>query len=133
MYEGHGDPMLSRAQFALRLLRHGGFAVGTMGFSLWMGAAGYHWTEHLPWLDSVLNASMLLSGMGPLHAPVTTGGKLFATAYALFSGVVFLALTAIILAPVMHRVVHRFHLAAPDDGGKEDAAGRRPVRRPKKR
>ena len=109
--------MLSRGQFALRLGRHLAFGAAVIAVSLWLGAAGYHWTERLGWLDATLNASMILSGMGPLHNPVTVAGKLFATVYALFSGVVFLALTAVMLAPVMHRVVHRFHLA---DGKGDD-------------
>ena len=115
MYERRGQPMLTRAQFAVRLARHGLLASGMVALSLLLGAAGYHWSEGLPWLDSVLNASMLLSGMGPLHNPVTVAGKVFATCYALFSGLVFLAITAVLLAPVIHRVVHHFDLASDDD------------------
>jgi hypothetical protein len=117
LYEQSNEPILTRSQFALRLLRHFALAAGVIALSLFLGSAGYHWSEHLGWLDAVLNAAMILSGMGPLHSPVTVGGKLFATAYALYSGVVFLALTAVMLAPVIHRVVHRFHLGddARDD------------------
>jgi hypothetical protein len=115
VYETRTEPMLTRRQFAGRLARHAAIALAVVAVSLYLGAFGYHETEGLPWLDSVLNASMLLSGMGPLHNPVTTAGKLFATAYALFSGVVFLALTAVMLAPVVHRVVHAFHLDDEND------------------
>jgi hypothetical protein len=115
MYERRGQPILTRAQFAARLLRHGLLASGVIAVSLFLGAAGYRWSEGLPWLDAALNAAMLLSGMGPLHNPVTVAGKLFATGYALFSGLVFVALTGVMLAPVIHRVVHRFHLASDDD------------------
>jgi hypothetical protein len=108
--------MLTRRQFAGRLTRHAAVAFAIIAISLYLGALGYHATEDLPWLDAVLNASMLLSGMGPLHNPATTAGKLFATAYALFSGVVFLALTAVMLAPVVHRVLHAFHLDEEEDG-----------------
>jgi hypothetical protein len=113
--------MLSRGRFAMRIGAHLAVGASIVGVALWLGAAGYHWTERLGWLDSTLNASMLLSGMGPLHNPVTVPGKLFATVYALFSGVVFLALTAILLAPVMHRVVHHFHL--DDDEPQDDGKG----------
>ncbi len=114
VFEGRRDRLLTRMEFAGRLARHGAVSLGIIAVSLYLGALGYHLTEGLSWLDSVLNASMLLSGMGPLHNPLTVPGKLFATFYALFSGVVFLALTAVMLAPVIHRVVHRFHLGDPE-------------------
>ncbi|HTO06425.1 MAG TPA: hypothetical protein VMR86_05145 [Myxococcota bacterium] len=76
---------------------------------------GYHWFESLPWVDSFLNASMLLGGMGPVDMPHTESGKLFAGFYALYSGMLFLVLAAILLAPVFHRVLHRFHLEDIDD------------------
>jgi len=78
--------------------------------SLLIGVAGYHFTEGLPWLDSLLNASMILGGMGPVNELHTSGGKLFASFYALFSGIIFLASVAILLAPVAHRFLHRLHL-----------------------
>jgi hypothetical protein len=77
--------------------------------SLVIGMAGYAYFEGLPWLDAFLNASMLLGGMGPVESPATPLGKLFAGFYALYSGLVFLVLAGIVLAPVMHRVLHRFH------------------------
>jgi len=76
---------------------------------------GYHWFESLPWVDSFLNASMLLGGMGPVDMPQTESGKLFAGFYALYAGMLFLVLAAILLAPVFHRVLHRFHLEDIDD------------------
>ena len=75
--------------------------------------AGYRYYERLPWLDAFLNAAMLLGGMGPVEDPQTAGGKLFAGLYALYAGPVFLVATAIILAPVVHRVLHKFHWEAP--------------------
>src|SRR5581483_722511 len=87
MYERRGQPMLTRAEFAGRMALHFAVASAVIAVALGIGTAGYHWTESLGWLDAVLNASMILSGMGPLHAPVTVAGKLFATLYALFSGV----------------------------------------------
>jgi hypothetical protein len=77
--------------------------------------AGYHDLEGLPWVDAFLNASMLLGGMGPVDMPHTVGGKLFAGLYALYSGMLFLVLAAILLAPVFHRVLHRFHLEDVED------------------
>jgi hypothetical protein len=74
--------------------------------------AGYRYYERLPWLDAFLNAAMLLGGMGPVEDPQTAGGKLFAGLYALYAGPVFLVATAIILAPVVHRVLHKFHWEA---------------------
>ena len=66
----------------------------------------------MPWIDALLNASMILSGMGPVNELRTTGGKIFATCYAIFSGVAFLSIVAIFLAPAIHRFLHRFHLEA---------------------
>jgi hypothetical protein len=77
--------------------------------SLWAGMLGYEYYEHLPWRDAFLNASMLLGGMGPVNNPLTPGGKLFAGCYALYCGVVFLVSSTIILAPVVHRMLHLFH------------------------
>jgi hypothetical protein len=94
----------------MRMLRHGLAASGTLAASLGLGIVGYHATEGLPWLDSLLNASMILSGMGPVDELQSTAGKLFASFYALFSGVVFLATAGILVAPVAHRLIHRLHL-----------------------
>ena len=86
------------------------FAAGCLAFSLALGIFGFHLTEGWAWLDSLMAASMLLSGMGPTMSPVTTCGKLFASAYALFSGVVFLGMVAVIIAPIAHRMLHIIHL-----------------------
>ena len=83
--------------------------------SLAVGMFGYHWLEGLGWLDSFLNASMILSGMGPVEGMKTDAGKLFAGGYAIFSGIVVIAATSVMLAPVIHRVVHGFHVE-DDDG-----------------
>ncbi|QDV90096.1 hypothetical protein RAS2_11720 [Phycisphaerae bacterium RAS2] len=94
----------------IRLLRAGALAVGIVLASLGIGVVGYHCFEDLPWIDSLLNASMILGGMGPVDQVKTTGGKLFASLYALFSGVVFLTVAAVLFGPVVHRLLHRFHL-----------------------
>jgi hypothetical protein len=78
--------------------------------SLGAGMIGYHGLERLSWLDAFLNAAMLLGGMGPVNAPATEGGKVFAGLYALYCGLVVLIVAGIILAPVAHRILHRFHL-----------------------
>jgi hypothetical protein len=99
----------------VRLLRNFGIAFAIIAVALGAGAAGYHGFERLPWIDAFLNAAMILSGMGPVNSLQTTGGKLFATVYALFSGIVFLAVAGILFAPLLHRLIHRFHLEVMDD------------------
>jgi hypothetical protein len=117
MYEGKTAPLLTARQFAHRMLGHAAVAAAIIVAALALGICGYHWSEGIPWIDALLEASMILSGMGPLHEPQTTTGKLFASAYALFSGVVFLGLVAVVLAPVIHRVLHKFQLDDDDDDG----------------
>ncbi len=112
MYEHRSQPLLPLRRFIRRMLRHGLVALFVIVISLFIGIAGYHFTEGLPWLDSLLNASMILGGMGPVNVLHTNGGKLFASFYALFSGIIFLASVAILIAPVAHRFLHRLHLEA---------------------
>ncbi len=91
------------------MLRHGGIVALLVAVSLALGMAGYARFEHLGWLDAFLNAAMLLGGMGPVDLPKSAGGKLFAGVFALYSGLVFLIAAGLLLAPVMHRVLHKFH------------------------
>lgn len=109
-YEHHREPLLTRRAFLARLAAHGGAALAVVLAALFLGMAGYHVTEKMSWLDAFLNASMILSGMGPAAELHTSGGKLFAGFYSLFSGVVFLVIAGVMLAPVAHRLLHRFHL-----------------------
>ncbi len=109
MYESHRQPLLKRAQFLRRLLAHLGAGVMLIAASLAIGMWGYVHYESLSCLDAFLNASMLLGGMGPVHIPVTETGKLFAGIYALYAGLVFIAVAALLIAPLVHRVLHRFH------------------------
>ncbi len=81
-----------------------------IGCSLGLGVLGYHYVAELPWVDALLNAAMILTGMGPVDILKTDAAKVFASAYALFSGVVFISATGILLTPIFHRVLHRFHL-----------------------
>lgn len=92
------------------MLRSLALAFGIIGLSLGLGIFGYHFCAGLTWLDALLNASMILAGMGPVNEITTVGGKLFASFYALFSGVVFITAVALLLAPVFHRFLHKFHL-----------------------
>ncbi|MBH1962619.1 MAG: hypothetical protein I8H82_08450, partial [Rhodocyclales bacterium] len=92
-----------------RVLRHAAVALALLLFSLALGMAGYMAFESLPWRDAFLNAAMLMGGMGPVDAPHTDGGKVFAGLYALYAGLLFLIIAGIVLTPVVHRVMHRFH------------------------
>lgn len=93
----------------MRMLLHFGCAALIVVFSLGLGISGYVHFEHLPLLDAFLNSAMLLGGMGPVNAPETHGGKLFAGLYALYAGLVFLAVAGLLLAPMVHRLLHKFH------------------------
>ena len=92
-----------------RVALHFGAAAGLVTFSLGIGMAGYAWFEGLGWEDGFLNSAMLLGGMGPVDAPHTPGGKIFAGLYALYAGLVFIVCAAIMAAPLVHRLLHRFH------------------------
>ena len=108
-------PLLPRQIYYSRLLK--GFVISTLliAGSLLLGMAGYHFFAGLGFVDSLLNASMILTGMGPVDQMKTTGGKLFASFYAIYSGVAFLSITAILLGPAFHRFLHRFHLEINED------------------
>jgi hypothetical protein len=109
MYEKHVEPVLTWQRFRRRVTRHGLLGFAIIAGSLLMGTIGYRQTEGMPWVDALLNASMILTGMGPVTPLTTTTGKLFAAAYALYSGLVFVAVTAILLAPFLHRLLHQIH------------------------
>jgi hypothetical protein len=109
--ERRHSPLASRAVFARRVLRYAGFAAILIGGSLAIGIIGYRVTEGMPWIDAYLNAAMLLGGMGPVGPELhTTAGKLFAGIYALYAGMIVLVAASIIIAPMFHRFIHRFHL-----------------------
>ncbi|HEY1268180.1 MAG TPA: hypothetical protein VGH16_13080 [Candidatus Binatia bacterium] len=110
MYESRTEHLLSRAKFLRRFVRHAGASFGLIAGSLSIGILGYHFLEHLPWIDALLNASMILGGMGPVDPVKTVAGKLFASGYALYSGLVALVAAGIIFAPIFHRFLHKFHL-----------------------
>jgi hypothetical protein len=110
MYEKIGEQLLPWPQFARRMALSFLVTLGIVGVALFAGVLGYHVIAGLSWVDSILNASMILTGMGPVDTMKDTASKMFASAYALFSGVVFLSAVGIVLAPVFHRVVHAFHI-----------------------
>jgi len=110
--------LLPRAVFLQRLARNAALGFALILASLLLGAAGYHFFAGLAWIDAFLNAAMILTGMGPVDPLPTPASKVFATCYALFSGVAFLTIIGVILAPVVHRFLHRFHFADEDAGGK---------------
>jgi len=109
MFERMHEELLPFRHFMLRLA---GFLAAVASFillGLLVGVIGYHWICGLPWIDAVLNASMILAGMGPVNELHTFESKLFASGYALFSGLVFIAVTGMLLAPIVHRMLHTFH------------------------
>ena len=110
MYEPHKQPLLTRAQFARRLGSHFAIALALVLASLAIGMAGYMYFERLAWRDAFLNSAMLLGGMGPVDAPKTDAGKIFAGLYALYAGLVFLVTAGVVFAPIAHRLLHKFHL-----------------------
>jgi hypothetical protein len=110
MYEHHRQPLASRKTFTRRLLNNAVLVLGILLVSLGVGMCGYHFLEGLSWIDSLLNASMILGGMGPVNTLQTTAGKIFASVYALYSGVILLASVGVLAAPILHRFLHRFHL-----------------------
>lgn len=114
MYEHRSQPILPRRLFYLRMLGHSIIALGLVLFSLGIGVIGYRATEGMSWLDALLNASMILGGMGPVGELHTVAGKIFASAYALFAGVAFLAIVGIIVAPLAHRLLHHLHFEQND-------------------
>ena len=112
MFEHRHAPLAPRHIFVRRVLRNAALALGFIAFSLGIGTAGYHWFVGLDWLQAALNAAMILTGMGPVDEIRTTAGKVFAILYCIYSGVAFLTTAALLLAPVVHRFIHRFHLEA---------------------
>lgn len=108
-YEPRRQRPISAPHFYRRIASHAAIVVALIGLSLLLGMGGYVALEGLSWLDAFLNASMLLGGMGPIHTPVTTAGKLFAGCYALYAGLVFIVAAGLLVAPIFHRVLHTLH------------------------
>jgi hypothetical protein len=116
MYEGKHQRMLSKRIFLKRITHNLFIGFVIIIFSLFIGMLGYHHLAKLSWISSFENAAMILSGMGPVDNLSNDGARIFAGCYAIFSGVIFLVVIAVIFAPVIHRAFHKFHLAEDDKG-----------------
>jgi hypothetical protein len=114
MFEHRSEKLAPMPVFVRRLVGSVALAGAGAGIALGIGVLGYHFIAELAWVDAVLDASMILGGMGPVNELHTTSAKLFASAYALFSGLVFIGVMGLVLAPLLHRTLHRFHLAEED-------------------
>ena len=110
MYESRYKPLISRRAFAHRVARSVAASLALVAFALAVGTLGYHSIARFSWIDSFENASMILTGMGPVSPMPTDGAKLFASFYALFSGIAFLGMVTLMMAPIVHRFLHRLHL-----------------------
>ena len=115
MYEHRTDRLLTRVQFVRRVIGHFGYSILTCVAALGAGVVGYHFIAGLNWVDSLLNASMILGGMGPVDPLRTNAAKVFASFYALFSGLVFIGVLGLLLAPFIHRVMHKLHMDYEDE------------------
>jgi hypothetical protein len=113
MLEKKHERLISSRQFAWRIARFAGAAGLLLLLALGIGIAGYHWIAGFSLIDALLNAAMILTGMGPVGELHGTTAKLFASAYALFSGVVFVSAVAVIFTPLIHRILHLFHVEEP--------------------
>ena len=114
MFEHKSEKLLPRRKFVGRMAGAVAFAMAILAVALTIGTLGYHFAAGFSWIDAFLNASMILTGMGPVGELKSVCGKLFASFFALFSGVVFLTIIAVTLGPVLHRLMHRFHIAEED-------------------
>lgn len=110
MYEKQKTPAISNNAFYFRLFKHFCFALLLITISLIVGMCGYHYLGKLAWIDAFVDASMILSGMGPVSPLINNAVKLFAGFYAIYSGLLFISIIAIILIPIIHRILHKFHI-----------------------
>jgi hypothetical protein len=114
MFEHYKEPLKPRREFLSRQIQYLAFALLILLGSLGVGTAGYHALGNIKWIDAFLNASMILTGMGPVDKMETDGGKIFSALYAIFSGVAFLTFVGVLFAPLYHRFLHKFHLDIGD-------------------
>ena len=110
MFEHRTEPLLPRHSFALRALGYLALSTVVVGMALGIGVLGYHHLGGLPWIDALVNASMILGGMGPVDPILSDAGKYFASFYALFSGLLFIGAASLAVAPFVHRIMHKLHL-----------------------
>jgi hypothetical protein len=114
MFERKHQKLVSAPVFIKRLFIFIGIAILLILFALLIGVAGYHWIAGFSWVDALLNASMILGGMGPVNSLTNTSAKIFASVYALFSGLMFIAVMGIVFSPIVHRMLHKFHVDEKD-------------------
>ena len=110
MFEGRKQKPLSRSKFLRRVCLHLMVALGAAVIALVIGVLGYHFIAKLPWIDALLNASMILGGMGPVDSLRSDAAKVFASLYALFSGLFFIGILAVLVVPFVHRMMHKLHI-----------------------
>ncbi|MDP3042439.1 MAG: hypothetical protein Q8N62_06975 [Candidatus Omnitrophota bacterium] len=110
MFERKHQKLVPAPVFIKRLFIFIGMAILLILSALIIGIAGYHWIAGFNWVDALLNASMILGGMGPVNPLINTGAKIFVSGYALFSGLVFIAVMGIVFSPIVHRMLHKFHI-----------------------
>jgi len=120
MFESKNEPLLSTNAFFFRMGSSFLYASLIAAASLLVGSAGYHYFGALPWIDALLNAAMILTGMGPVDPMHNLAGKLFATFYSLYSGIAFLTIMAVMLGPIIHRLLHNFHIDDETDDAPEE-------------
>ncbi|HMS54160.1 MAG TPA: hypothetical protein PKA27_02050 [Fimbriimonadaceae bacterium] len=109
MYERRRTPPIPHPEFRARVIQHVCWTAAIVAASIAIGILGYHYIAGMPWIDSLLNASMILGGMGPVDVLPNDAAKVFASLYALFSGIVFIGVSGLLIAPFAHRLLHRFH------------------------
>ena len=114
MFESRYEPIVPARIFIRRMAGCLGLALLLVVFALGIGTLGYHFIAELGWIDAMLNAAMILTGMGPVDVLPTNAAKIFASLYALFSGVVFISMMGLLLSPVAHRLLHKFHVSEED-------------------
>ena len=114
MFERKNEKLAPLSVFVRRMAASALMAGILIAAALCIGITGYHWIAGFGWVDSFLEASMILGGMGPVNQLSTNGAKMFASCYALFSGLVFIAVLGIVLAPATHRMLHKFHIDEED-------------------
>jgi FtsH-binding integral membrane protein len=114
MFENKRERVITRQRFLRRVAWTVVLSMGIAGVALVIGITGFHYIADVPWIDALHNASMILGGMGPVAEMKTDAAKLFSSGYALFCGLVFVGLVAVMLAPIMHRVLHKFHIDETD-------------------
>ena len=110
MFEHYKQPLISRRKFTLRMLRSGGISLLVIGMAIFVGMWGFHYLENMAWLDSLLNSVMVMTGISAVPVTFTGVGKVFTAAYAIFSNLAFFAVIVILVAPILHRLMHYLNL-----------------------